>query len=135
MTAHGLPRPPEPYNERIKSYAPGSPERQELRSRLDELSAQRMELPLVIGGKDVQLSDTFEQVMPHDKEHVLAAVSDRPFNFDAFSRSNHWDYRALAPDNRTRDPEAALLDLADRMTDGQPGQLYGREPRGARVSC
>src|SRR4051794_26590730 len=75
VTAHGLPRPPAPYNEPIKSYAPGAPEREELRTRLDELSAQRMELPLVIGGNDVQLSDTFEQVMPHDKEHVLAAVS------------------------------------------------------------
>src|SRR4051812_34681918 len=75
VTAHGLPRPPAPYNEAIKSYAPGAPEREELRTRLDELSGQRMELPLVIGGKDVQLADTFEQVMPHDKDHVLAAVS------------------------------------------------------------
>ncbi|MFL6067274.1 MAG: L-glutamate gamma-semialdehyde dehydrogenase [Gaiellaceae bacterium] len=75
MTAHGLSRPPAPYNEPIKSYAPGAPEREELRTRLDELSGQRMELPLVIGGKDVQLSDTFDQVMPHDKDHVLATVS------------------------------------------------------------
>ena len=50
---------------------------------------------------------------------VLAAVSDRPFNLDAFTRNNHWDYRALAADNRTRDPEAALLDIVDRMTDGR----------------
>jgi len=75
VTAHGLPRPPAPYNEPIRSYAPGAPEREELRARLDELSGQRMELPLVIGGKDVQLPDTFDQVMPHDKDHVLATVS------------------------------------------------------------
>src|SRR3954453_17266356 len=75
VTAHGLPRPPAPYNEPIKSHAPGSPERDELGKRLDEPSAERMELPRVIGGKDVQLSDTFDQVMPHDPDHVLAAVS------------------------------------------------------------
>src|SRR4051812_5636472 len=75
VTAHGLPRPPVPYNEPIKSYAPGSPERDAVRKRLDELSGQQMQLPLVIGGKDVQLSDTFDQVMPHAKDHVLATVS------------------------------------------------------------
>ncbi len=75
MSVHGIARPPEPYNEPIKSYAPGSPEREELRARLNELAGQRLELPLVIGGKDVQLAETFDQVMPHDKEHVLAAVS------------------------------------------------------------
>ncbi len=75
MSVHGIARPPEPYNEPIKSYAPGSPEREELRARLNELAGQRLELPLVIGGKDVQLAETFDQVMPHDKEHVLATVS------------------------------------------------------------
>ena len=75
MSAHGRARPPEPYNEPIKSYAPGSPEREEVRSKLDELSGQQLELPLVIGGKDVALAATFDQVMPHDTDHVLATVS------------------------------------------------------------
>jgi 1-pyrroline-5-carboxylate dehydrogenase len=75
MTAHGLPRPPEPYNEPIGSYAPGSPEREEIRARLGELSGQELELPLVIGGKDVTTGATFDQVMPHDKQHVLAKVA------------------------------------------------------------
>ena len=75
VSIHAISRPPEPYNEPIKSYAPGSPEREELRSRLNELAGQTLELPLVIGGKDVQLPQTFDQVMPHDKEHVLAKVS------------------------------------------------------------
>ncbi len=75
MGTHSIARPPEPYNEPTKSYAPGSTEREELRARLNELAGQRLELPLVIAGKDVQLSETFEQVMPHDKDHVLATVS------------------------------------------------------------
>ena len=75
MSIHAISRPPEPYNEPIKSYAPGSPEREELRARLDDLAGQTLELPLVIGGKDVQLPQTFDQVMPHDKDHLLAKVS------------------------------------------------------------
>ncbi len=75
MAIHAIARPPEPYNEPIKSYAPGSPEREELRARLDELAGQQIELPLVIGGKDVKLAESFDQVMPHDKDHVLAKVS------------------------------------------------------------
>ena len=38
MSTHGIFRVPEPYNEPVRSYAPGSSERAELRSRLDELS-------------------------------------------------------------------------------------------------
>ena len=75
MSAHGRARPPEPYNEPIKSYAPGSPEREEVRAKLDELSGQKLELPMVIGGKDAALTETFDQVMPHDTDHVLAKVS------------------------------------------------------------
>jgi 1-pyrroline-5-carboxylate dehydrogenase len=75
VSAHGLPRPPEPYNEPIRSYAPGSPEREELRARLGELSGQELELPLVIGGRDVTTGETFNQVMPHDKQHVLARAA------------------------------------------------------------
>jgi len=75
VSAHGIARPPEPYNEPIRSYAPGSPEREDLRDKLDELAGQELELPLVIGGKDVALAETFDQVMPHDTDHVLARVS------------------------------------------------------------
>ena len=74
MSAHGIFRVPEPYNEPVLGYEPGSPERDELRRRLGELSGQRLELPLVIGGEDVQTGDTFEAVMPHKRSHVLADV-------------------------------------------------------------
>jgi 1-pyrroline-5-carboxylate dehydrogenase len=74
MSAHGIFRVPEPYNEPVKGYEPGSPEREELRRRLDELSSQRLSIPLVIGGEDVETGDTFEAVMPHKRSHVLADV-------------------------------------------------------------
>ncbi|HYY04335.1 MAG TPA: L-glutamate gamma-semialdehyde dehydrogenase [Gaiellaceae bacterium] len=70
----GLFRPSPPQNEPVKSYAPGSPERAELQARLREMKSQQIELPLVIGGEEVRTGATFEAVMPHDKDHVLATV-------------------------------------------------------------
>ncbi len=75
MSAHGIFHAPEPRNEPIKDYAPGSPEREQLRVKLAELSGQTIDIPLVIGGEDVTLSETFEQVAPHDTDRVLANVS------------------------------------------------------------
>jgi 1-pyrroline-5-carboxylate dehydrogenase len=74
MSSFGIFCVPEPSNEPGRSYAPGSPERAELQRRLDELSSQRLELPLVIGGEDVRTGDMFEAVMPHRRSHVLATV-------------------------------------------------------------
>jgi 1-pyrroline-5-carboxylate dehydrogenase len=58
----------------VLEYAPGSPERAELERRLREMRAERIEIPLVIGGRDVTTGDTRPAVMPHDREHVLADV-------------------------------------------------------------
>src|SRR2546421_7802972 len=74
MSSHAIFRPPAPENETVRSYAPGTPEREELRVRLTQMQGERMELPLVIGGKDVKTRETFESVMPHKKSHVLADV-------------------------------------------------------------
>ncbi len=75
MSAPGIFTPPPPVNEPIKSYAPGSPEREELKNRLREMESERISIPLVIGGKDVSTDESFEAVMPHRKSHVLADVS------------------------------------------------------------
>src|SRR5438477_768791 len=74
MSSHGIFRVPAPSNEPVLGYEPGSPERAALRQRLDELSGQRLEIPLVIGGEEFQTGDTFEAVMPHKRDHVLADV-------------------------------------------------------------
>jgi 1-pyrroline-5-carboxylate dehydrogenase len=74
VSAPGIFRPPPPRNEPVRDYAPGSPERSELRQRLTEMQAERIEIPLVIAGKDIETGQTFESVMPHAKTHVLADV-------------------------------------------------------------
>jgi 1-pyrroline-5-carboxylate dehydrogenase len=65
---------PEPYNEPVRTYAPGSPEREELLLRLKDLESQQLEIPLVIGGEEVRTGETFEAVEPHKRSHVLATV-------------------------------------------------------------
>ena len=72
--APGLFRPPPPHNEPVKDFAPGTPEREELRLTLERMRSEQLELPLVIGGEEVRTRETFEAVMPHDKDHVLATV-------------------------------------------------------------
>jgi 1-pyrroline-5-carboxylate dehydrogenase len=74
MSRPAIALPPEPRNEPVNDYAPGSPERAELQQRLRELERERIEIPLVIGGKDVTTQETFEAVEPHRKSHVLADV-------------------------------------------------------------
>jgi 1-pyrroline-5-carboxylate dehydrogenase len=74
MSAPGLFRPPPPTNEPVKDYAPGSPERESLRRRLEQMRSERLEIPLVIGGEDVRTDTTAQAIVPHDKDHVLADV-------------------------------------------------------------
>jgi 1-pyrroline-5-carboxylate dehydrogenase len=74
MSRPAISLPPKPRNEPVKDYAPGSTERAELQKRLRELENERIEIPLVIGGKDVKTGTTFEAVEPHNKKHVLADV-------------------------------------------------------------
>jgi 1-pyrroline-5-carboxylate dehydrogenase len=74
VSSPGIFRPPQPVNEPVKDYAPGSPEREELRRRLDQMENERIEISLVIGGEDVETGKTAEVVMPHRKGHVLADV-------------------------------------------------------------
>ncbi|HOI87350.1 MAG TPA: aldehyde dehydrogenase family protein, partial [Lentimicrobium sp.] len=61
-----------PENEPVKSYSPGTPERKVLQKELDRLSSEVMDIPLIIGGKEVRTGNTEPVVMPHDHKHVLA---------------------------------------------------------------
>ncbi len=70
---NGHRRVPTPVNEPIKSYAPGSPERASLKARLKTMAAETVDMPLIIGGKEVRTGDTASAVMPHDHAHVLGS--------------------------------------------------------------
>ena len=63
---------PKPINEPIRNYEPGSPEKASIKEKLAELSQKELEIPLIIGGKEVRTGDTGKCIMPHNHGHVLA---------------------------------------------------------------
>jgi 1-pyrroline-5-carboxylate dehydrogenase len=70
--SNGVRHVPQPVNEPVRSYAPGSPEKAELKARLKAMAGERIEVPLIIGGKAVTTGDRATAAMPHDHAHVLA---------------------------------------------------------------
>jgi 1-pyrroline-5-carboxylate dehydrogenase len=65
---------PTPVNEPVLPYAPGSRERSELKQAIKDLSGRQIEIPIVIGGKEIRTGKTVDTVMPHCHKHVLAKV-------------------------------------------------------------
>ncbi|MFP5284126.1 MAG: aldehyde dehydrogenase family protein, partial [Thermoanaerobaculia bacterium] len=61
-----------PANEPVRSYAPGSPEKKSLKKRLDEMLSEEIEIPILLGGREVRTGDLARAVCPHDHKHVLA---------------------------------------------------------------
>lgn len=62
----------EPKNEAVLTYAPGTPERRKL---IDELESQYnsvVDIPLIIGGKEIRTGKTGKVTMPSEHGHVLA---------------------------------------------------------------
>ena len=71
MSFSGIPRVPTPVNDFNRSYLPGSPERSELKARLKEMSSAQVDIPIVIGGKEIRTGKVQPVVMPHNHKHVL----------------------------------------------------------------
>jgi len=63
---------PVPDNDPIRSYAPGTPERTAVKEKIKELKSQVLDIPLIIGGKEIRTGNTAQCVIPHDHKHVLA---------------------------------------------------------------
>ena len=59
-------------NEPVLSYAPGSPEKVALRSQLERFINGSVEIPLIIGGREVTTGDLAECILPHDHQRQLA---------------------------------------------------------------
>ncbi|HEV7896471.1 MAG TPA: L-glutamate gamma-semialdehyde dehydrogenase [Planosporangium sp.] len=66
---------PEPRNEPVRGYAPGSPERAGLQRRLDELAADRLDLTMTVGGRQRAAGgDAIDVVQPHRHSQVLGVT-------------------------------------------------------------
>jgi 1-pyrroline-5-carboxylate dehydrogenase len=65
---------PAPRNEPVRSYPPGSRDRDSLTRALAELGAQRTELTITIGGAQrMAAGESFDVVAPHRHAHVLGS--------------------------------------------------------------
>lgn len=67
----GRRRVPRPENDPNLTYAPGTPARAELKARLATMASETVDIPIVIGGKEIRNSGTLPAVMPHKHGHVL----------------------------------------------------------------
>ncbi len=61
-----------PKNEPIHSYAPGSPEKAELKAKMKEVENEIIEIPLIIGGKEIKTNDFGEIRIPHNHNKLIA---------------------------------------------------------------
>lgn len=61
-----------PQNEPVLSYAPNTPERKALKDQLKKMTSEIIEIPLIIGGKEIRTGNTVDVVMPHNHKKVIA---------------------------------------------------------------
>ena len=61
----GVRQLPDPVNEPIRNYAPGSSERAELQARLKAMEGERADIPVVIGGKEIRTGETAFLFLQH----------------------------------------------------------------------
>ncbi len=64
-------RIPQPANEPVYSYVPGSPEREKIKAALTELKSKQIEVPLVIDGKEIRTDKKVKITAPHDHNLLL----------------------------------------------------------------
>ncbi|MEP6864349.1 MAG: L-glutamate gamma-semialdehyde dehydrogenase [Deltaproteobacteria bacterium] len=63
---------PDPVNEPVLGYAPGSPEKARLKAALAQVEREVIEIPCVVGGEHVRTGKIREVRMPHRHQHVIA---------------------------------------------------------------
>lgn len=71
MMFNGIFHIPEPKNEPVLQYAPASPERAELKTKLKEMLSQQVDVPMIIGGEEIRNGKLADIRCPHDHRHIL----------------------------------------------------------------
>jgi len=96
---------PVPINEPIKSYAPNTPEREELQQAIKELRNKQVDIPMYIGGEEIRTGNKIAITPPHDHQHILghfhegdASHVEQAIKAALNARSNwaemEWEHRA-----------------------------------------
>jgi 1-pyrroline-5-carboxylate dehydrogenase len=112
---NGHPRVPVPRNEPVLDYGPGTPERAALKAKLAELSTEELEIPLVIGGREVRTGRMVEVRAPHRHGQRLARCHQAgPAEVQAAieaANAARREWAAMAPHDRA----AIFLRAADLL--------------------
>jgi 1-pyrroline-5-carboxylate dehydrogenase len=108
---------PQPANEQVRQYVPGSPERAAVENKIKELAGERAELTMTIGGQQrTGAGEPIDVVAPHNYRHVLGTMRNATDEdvADAIEAA-----RAAAPlwrDFSFDDRAAILLKAADLLS-------------------
>ncbi len=103
---NGIFQIPRPINEPLLGYAPGSPEKAELKAKLKEMLGRQVEVPMIIDGKEVRNGKLAEMHCPHNHRHILGSYHEGNALYvgkaiDAAEKARHewgqmpWDARAI----------------------------------------
>ena len=116
---------PEPVNEPVRSYAPGTAERASIKSRLDALLGDSMEIPLRIGGRPVTTGNLGDCRPPHDHQRLLgrfhkATAAQVGQAIDA-ARNAHADWSRMPRESRA----AIFLKAAEMLATTHRDTLNG----------
>ncbi|WP_448519894.1 L-glutamate gamma-semialdehyde dehydrogenase [Rhodoflexus sp.] len=71
----GIFQVPPPANEPVKSYAPGSPEKQALKAAIADMRSRTVDIPMYIGGEKIYTQTKHRLAPPHDHQHTLGHFS------------------------------------------------------------
>jgi len=69
--ASGFYKVPVAVNEPVKSYAPNSPERNELLATYAKMYQEEVDIPIYIGGAEIRTGKTVKIHPPHDHQHCV----------------------------------------------------------------
>ncbi len=73
MSTNSQFRVPNPVNEPVHSYAPGTPAREALVAKYNEMYAGHVDVPMFINGEEVRTGQTVNITPPHDRHHTIGA--------------------------------------------------------------
>jgi 1-pyrroline-5-carboxylate dehydrogenase len=67
----GIFHSPQPINEPVKSYSPGSSEKKELKNQIVEYKSTLRDIPMYIAGKEIRTNDVIDIFPPHEHSHKI----------------------------------------------------------------
>ena len=106
---------PAPHNEPVLSYAPGSPEREQLKDALRMLGGEVADIPVVVGGEEIRGAKTVPVVSPHRHQHVLGKVHQADRKTVQAAIASAVEAQREWASWRFEDRAAVFLKAADRL--------------------